>query len=212
MPLMRSISASASSGTINKTSRAVASPVLSRSSVDDESCAFAPSTTPFTSANVFSTSVEKSASRARRFKRNAAGRVHVLFRKRDRDGGELHLRVHVFERALHLLDLRAHAAELFLDFEQIGDLAALRLENVDEPRSITRALFRRESVSKYCFVTSSVPSVWFFTSPRPRSFERKRSRFSGHDFDDHLSLQFAVRLLVRAARRDVAAIFRWRTR
>ena len=48
--------------------------------------------------------------------------------------------------------------------------------------SITWAFFSRASVSKYALVTSSVPSVWFFNSPRLRILCRKRSRFSGSTF------------------------------
>ena len=48
--------------------------------------------------------------------------------------------------------------------------------------SMSRAFFNRDSVSKYDFVTSSVVSAWFFSSPMPRSFPRKRSRLSGKTF------------------------------
>ena len=57
---------------------------------------------------------------------------HVFFCKRNRHRGELHLRIPIFQFALHLLDLFAHAPKFLLDLKQIGDLAGLRFQHVDQ--------------------------------------------------------------------------------
>ena len=74
--------------------------------------------------------------------------------------------------------------------------------------SIRRAFFSRDSVSKYAFVTSSVVSAWFFSSPSPRSFRRNRSRLSGRTLTTTWPLQFSVRLFFGTAGRDVTFLFR----
>ncbi len=62
---------------------------------------------------------------------------------------------------------------------------------------MTRAFFRRASVSKYALVTSSVPSVWFFNSPRLRTLLKKTIQIFRKDLDDNFTAQLTVCLFLR---------------
>ncbi len=207
MPLMRSMSASASSGTMSSTRRAVASPALSRSRVEEEICAFAPSITPFTSAKVFSTSVEKSASCARRFKRNAAGTFISFSASVIVTVANCDLRIHVFEFALHFLDRGADASQFLLHFEQVGDLVAFRFQDVDQPR-LHHARILQARVGIEILLRHVVrPERLVLQFAEPAEFQEKRVERFRKNFDDNLAAQFSVCLFRGIAGRNVAAHF-----
>ncbi len=58
--------------------------------------------------------------------------LHVFLGERNRHCGELHLGIPILQFALHFLDLFANATEFLLHLEQIGNLAGLGFQHVDQ--------------------------------------------------------------------------------
>ena len=132
---------------------------------------------------------------------------HIFLGQRNCRGRELHLRIPILELALHLLDLLAHASQLFFNLKQIGDFARLRFQHVDQ------ALLHHACVLEPCIgVEIRFRNVFraerlILQFAKSANFLQKAIKIFRQNLDHDLAAQLSICLFLGTCCRHVAALF-----